>query len=70
MVKNGLMEEGDMFYLLINISLLYYVNVALCVYVLFEKNVDYIVNDDGEVVIVDEYIGCIMFGCCWFEGLY
>lgn len=59
-----------MFYFFVNISLLYYVNVVLCVYVLFEKNVDYIVIFDGEVVIVDEYTGCIMLGCCWFDGLY
>ncbi|MDE1310246.1 preprotein translocase subunit SecA [Vibrio aestuarianus] len=70
MVKNGLMEEGDTLYSPTNISLLHHVNAALRAHVLFEKNVDYIVNDDGEVVIVDEHTGRTMPGRRWSEGLH
>ncbi|OXE30183.1 hypothetical protein CA163_24685, partial [Vibrio parahaemolyticus] len=53
-----------------NISLLHHVNAALRAHVLFERNVDYIVNDDGEVVIVDEHTGRTMPGRRWSEGLH
>ncbi|WP_281960837.1 preprotein translocase subunit SecA [Vibrio parahaemolyticus] len=70
LVKNGLMEEGDTLYSPSNISLLHHVNAALRAHVLFERNVDYIVNDDGEVVIVDEHTGRTMPGRRWSEGLH
>ncbi|CAM3570775.1 preprotein translocase subunit SecA [Vibrio aquimaris] len=70
MIKNGLMEEGDTLYSPTNISLLHHVNAALRAHVLFEKNVDYIVNEDGDVVIVDEHTGRTMPGRRWSEGLH
>ncbi|KAB0463270.1 MULTISPECIES: preprotein translocase subunit SecA [Vibrio] len=70
MVKNELMEEGDTLYSPTNISLLHHVNAALRAHVLFEKNVDYIVTDEGEVVIVDEHTGRTMPGRRWSEGLH
>lgn len=70
MIKNGLMEEGDTLYSPANISLLHHVNAALRAHVLFEKNVDYIVNEDGEVVIVDEHTGRTMPYRRWSEGLH
>ncbi len=70
MIKNGLMEEGDTLYSPANISLLHHVNAALRAHVLFEKNVDYIVNEEGEVVIVDEHTGRTMPGRRWSEGLH
>ncbi|MGY3568806.1 preprotein translocase subunit SecA [Vibrio paucivorans] len=70
MIKNGLMEEGDTLYSPTNISLLHHVNAALRAHVLFEKNVDYIVNEDEEVVIVDEHTGRTMPGRRWSEGLH
>lgn len=70
MVKNGLMEEGDTLYSPTNISLLHHVNAALRAHVLFEKNVDYIVTLEGEVVIVDEHTGRTMPGRRWSEGLH
>ncbi|CAE6885490.1 preprotein translocase subunit SecA [Vibrio sp. B1FLJ16] len=70
MVKNGLMEEGDTLYSPANISLLHHVNAALRAHVLFERNVDYIVTEDGEVVIVDEHTGRTMPGRRWSEGLH
>ncbi len=70
MIKNGLMEEGDTLYSPANISLLHHVNAALRAHVLFEINVDYIVNEQGEVVIVDEHTGRTMPGRRWSEGLH
>lgn len=70
MIKNGLMEEGDTLYSPTNISLLHHVNAALRAHVLFEINVDYIVNEQGEVVIVDEHTGRTMPGRRWSEGLH
>jgi preprotein translocase subunit SecA len=70
MVKNGLMEEGDTLYSPTNISLLHHVNAALRAHVLFERNVDYIVTEEGEVVIVDEHTGRTMPGRRWSEGLH
>jgi preprotein translocase subunit SecA len=70
LVKNGMMQDGDTLYSPTNISLLHHVNAALRAHVLFEKNVDYIVTDDGEVVIVDEHTGRTMPGRRWSDGLH
>ncbi|MCG3744188.1 preprotein translocase subunit SecA [Vibrio cincinnatiensis] len=70
LINNGMMEEGDPLYSPTNISLLHHVNAALRAHVLFEKNVDYIVTDDGEVVIVDEHTGRTMPGRRWSDGLH
>ncbi len=70
LVSNGLMAEGDTLYSPTNISLLHHVNNALRAHVLFEKNVDYIVSDKGEVVIVDEHTGRTMPGRRWSDGLH
>ncbi|MBY8071164.1 preprotein translocase subunit SecA [Vibrio fluvialis] len=70
LVKNGMMQDGDTLYSPTNISLLHHVNAALRAHVLFEKNVDYIVTDDGEVVIVDEHTGRTMLGRRWSDGLH
>jgi preprotein translocase subunit SecA len=70
MIKNGLMDEGDTLYSPANISLLHHVNAALRAHVLFEKNVDYIINEEDEVVIVDEHTGRTMPGRRWSEGLH
>ncbi len=70
LVSNGLMQEGETLYSPANISLLHHVNAALRAHVLFERNVDYIVTDDGDVVIVDEHTGRTMPGRRWSEGLH
>ncbi|TLS84426.1 preprotein translocase subunit SecA [Photobacterium damselae subsp. damselae] len=69
LIKNGLMAENDTLYSPANISLLHHVNAALRAHVLFERDVDYIVQDD-EVVIVDEHTGRTMPGRRWSEGLH
>lgn len=39
-------------------------------YAMFERNVDYIISDDGKVKIVDEQTGRIMEGRRWSDGLH
>lgn len=51
------------------IIIVYYVNQVMCVYKLFQCDQYYIVCDD-EIVLIDEFIGCMMKGCCLFDGLY
>lgn len=70
LVEVGIFDgEIEGLYVVQNLIVVYYFNVVLCVYVIYQCDVDYIVCD-GEVVIVDEFIGCILVGCCWFDGLY
>ena len=69
LIDNGLLPEGDSLYSAANISLLHHVNAALRAHTLFEKDVDYII-ENGEVVIVDEHTGRTMHGRRWSEGLH
>src|SRR6202162_411958 len=50
-----------------NILLLHDVNQGLRAHVLFKRDVDYVVKD-GQVVIVDEFTGCLMPGRRWGGG--
>ena len=67
--RMGLIEEHDSLFSAGNIALLAHVNAALRAHTLFERNVDYIVQDD-EVIIVDEHTGRTMPGRRWSEGLH
>ncbi|GGA96632.1 preprotein translocase subunit SecA [Agarivorans gilvus] len=68
--QRGLLEQGDSLYNAANISLLHHVNAGLRAHTLFERNVDYIVSDNNEIVIVDEHTGRTMPGRRWSEGLH
>ena len=46
------------------------VNQLLKAFTMFEKDVDYIVSEDGKVKIVDEQTGRIMEGRRWSDGLH
>ncbi len=65
----GLLDEGDSLYDATNIGLMIHINAALRANLLFEKDRDYIV-EDNEVVIIDEYTGRKMAGRRWSEGLH
>lgn len=52
-----------------NIELSHHVNQALKAHTLFKKDRDYVVKD-GEVIIVDEFTGRLMFGRRYSEGLH
>ena len=68
--ERGLLEENTSLYAASSISLLHHVNAALRAHTLFEKDVEYIVTAQGEVVIVDEHTGRTMPGRRWSEGLH
>ncbi|MGI6119772.1 MAG: preprotein translocase subunit SecA [Desulfosporosinus sp.] len=53
----------------IHTELAHHVNQALKAYTLFKRDRDYVVKD-GEVIIVDEFTGRLMFGRRYSEGLH
>jgi preprotein translocase subunit SecA len=65
----GLLQSGDSLYSAANISLMHHVNAAIRAHALFQRDVDYVVNE-GQVVIVDEFTGRTMPGRRWSEGLH
>lgn len=68
--KRKLLEDGDSLYATSNLSLLHHVQSALKAHTLFSRDVDYIVSDDGEIVIVDEHTGRSMPGRRWSGGIH
>ncbi|MFP6663118.1 MAG: preprotein translocase subunit SecA [Deltaproteobacteria bacterium] len=52
-----------------NIDTLHHVNQGLRAHSLFQRDVDYVVNE-GEIVIVDEFTGRMMQGRRWSDGLH
>ena len=69
MREAGLLKEEDSLYDASNILLMHHLNAALRANVLFQANVDYIVQNN-EVVIVDEHTGRTMPGRRWSDGLH
>jgi len=69
MEQAGLLQENESLYDASNIMLMHHVNAAIRAHVLFEKDVDYIINN-GEVVIVDEFTGRTLSGRRWSDGLH
>lgn len=67
--KNGLLEAGESLYGTANLSLLHHVHSALKASALFQRDVDYIVQND-EIVIVDEHTGRTMPGRRWSGGIH
>ncbi|OUS08829.1 preprotein translocase subunit SecA [Gammaproteobacteria bacterium 42_54_T18] len=65
----GLLKEGESLYAANNLSLLHHVHAGLKAHVLFQRDVDYIVQS-GQIVIVDEHTGRTMPGRRWSEGLH
>ncbi|MCE2572059.1 preprotein translocase subunit SecA [Motilimonas eburnea] len=68
--ERGILAQEESLFSASSISILHHVNAALRAHTLFEKNVDYIVNPDNEIVIVDEHTGRTMPGRRWSEGLH
>jgi len=69
LTQAGLLAENASLYDAVNISLMHHVTAALRAHVLFQLDVDYIVQDN-QVVIVDEFTGRTMPGRRWSEGLH
>jgi len=69
LTKNGLLAKGESLYGASNLGLLHHVHAALKAHLLFQNDVDYIVQDD-EIVIVDEHTGRTMPGRRWSGGIH
>jgi len=65
----GLLAEGDSLYGTANLSLLHNVQSALKASALFQRDVDYIVQNN-EIVIVDEHTGRTLPGRRWSGGIH
>jgi len=66
--REGLLKAPDL-YDPSNYFLTQYLESALKAHVLFKKDRDYVVKD-GQVIIVDEFTGRLMFGRRYSEGLH
>jgi preprotein translocase subunit SecA len=53
-----------------NVRMIYHMDQALRAETLFKRDKDYVVNEDGEVIIVDEFTGRLMHGRRYNEGLH
>ena len=69
LTEAGILKEGESLYAASNLNLLHHVHAALKAHVVYQKNVDYIVQQ-GQIVIVDEHTGRTMPGRRWSEGLH
>jgi preprotein translocase subunit SecA len=69
LVKEGLLEEGDSLYAATNLGLLQHVYSGLRAHVLFNRDVEYIVQNN-QVVLIDEHTGRTMPGRRLSEGLH
>ncbi len=69
LVKEGLLQPGDNLYGASNLTLLHHVHSSLKAHSLFQKDVDYIIQEN-EIVIVDEHTGRTMPGRRWSGGIH
>ena len=68
--KQNLLGDGESLYATSNLALLHHVQSAVKAHALFTKDVDYIVSEQGEIVIVDEHTGRTMPGRRWSGGIH
>ena len=69
LIEGGLLNGDDSLYAATNLGLLHHVNAALRAHNLFQRNVEYIVQN-GQVVLIDEHTGRTMPGRRLSEGLH
>ncbi|MEO0996640.1 MAG: preprotein translocase subunit SecA [Pseudomonadota bacterium] len=69
MTEAGLLNEGESLYDASNIRLMHHLTAALRAHSMFQRDVDYIVQN-REIVIVDEFTGRTMPGRRWSDGLH
>ena len=70
LVNIGLLQEGEKLFSSEHITLLHHVMAALRANTLFKRDVDYVVDENNEVVIIDEHTGRKMQGRRWSDGLH
>ncbi|GAA6152327.1 preprotein translocase subunit SecA [Pseudoteredinibacter isoporae] len=69
LIKERLLSEDESLYAANNLALLHHVHSAMKAHMLFQKDVDYIVQHN-EVVLIDEHTGRTMHGRRLSEGLH
>ena len=69
MVRIGLLAEDASLYDVGSITLLHHLYAAIRAHTLFNRDIDYVVQDN-EIVIVDEFTGRMMSGRRWSDGLH
>ena len=69
LISKQLLQTRESLYAANNISLLHHINAGLRAHTLFQRDVDYIVQDHS-VVIIDEHTGRMMPGRRWSDGLH
>jgi len=69
LIEAGLLQEDDSLYAATNLGLLHHVHSGLRAHVLFQRDVEYIVQE-GQVVLIDEHTGRTMLGRRLSEGLH
>lgn len=69
LINDGILKDGESLYAANNLPLLHHVHAALKAHSIYQKNVDYIIQN-GQVVIVDEHTGRTMPGRRWSDGLH
>ena len=69
LIEAGLLQDDDSLYAATNLGLLHHVHSGLRAHVLFQRDVEYIVQE-GQVVLIDEHTGRTMPGRRLSEGLH
>jgi len=69
LTREKLLAEGESLYAATNLNLLHHVHSALRAHILFNRDVEYIVQE-GQVVLIDEHTGRTMPGRRLSEGLH
>ena len=69
LIEAGLLQDDDSLYAATNLGLLHHVHSGLRAHVLFQRDVEYIVQE-GQVVLIDEHTGRTMAGRRLSEGLH
>ncbi len=69
LAKAGFLAAGETLYAPANLHLLHHVQVALKAHHLFQRDVEYIVQDN-QIIIVDEHTGRTMPGRRWSDGIH
>ena len=69
LIEAGLLQGEDSLYAATNLGLLHHVHSGLRAHVMFQRDVEYIVQD-GQVVLIDEHTGRTMPGRRLSEGLH
>lgn len=69
LISQGLLNEGESLYSATNLSLLHHIHAALKAYHLFNRDVEYIVQEN-RIVLIDEHTGRTMEGRRLSEGLH